>query len=133
MTENISQLFKATLSLIAVLVLIGVLFFAIRYFTRRVGVFGAGRLKILDKAAVTQNTAVAVISVCGKLILVGSGTSEVRKLCDLDMTEEEYQLYGRAGVTDSENVGESETASAIDNKMSFADALKTVIAKKLGK
>ena len=126
MPENIAQLFKATLSLMVVLVLIAVLFFVIRYLTKRTGVFGAGRLKILDKATVLPNTAVAVISVCGKLMLVGSGTGTVSKICDLDITEEEYQSYGRPKTSENSEVSEG-------NKMSFADALKVVIANKLEK
>ena len=77
------------LSFIGVLGLIFVLFYALRKLNKRVTVSG-GRLKVLDRISIGRDGMLLVVSVCGSVMLVGVTSQRIEKLCDLDVTEEEY-------------------------------------------
>ena len=77
------------LSFIGVLGLIFVLFYALRKLNKRVSV-SSGRLKVLDRISIGRDGMLLVVSVCGSVMLVGVTSQRIEKLCDLDVTEEEY-------------------------------------------
>ena len=77
------------LSFIGVLGLIFVLFYFLKKLNRRISVSG-GRLKVLDRIGIGRDGMLLVVSVCGKVMLVGVTAHRIDKLCDLDVTEEEY-------------------------------------------
>jgi flagellar biogenesis protein FliO len=78
-----------TISLLGVLGLIFLSFFGLRMLNRRISTSG-GRLRVVDRAVLGRESMILVVSVCGKLILVGVSQQRVEKLSDLDMSEEEY-------------------------------------------
>ena len=77
------------LSFIGVLGLIAVLFYALQKLNKRISTAG-GRLKVLDRISIGRDGMLLVVSVCGKVMLVGVTSQRIEKLCDLDVTEEEY-------------------------------------------
>ena len=77
------------LSFIGVLGLMAVLFYALRKLNKRVST-GGGRLKVLDRISIGRDGMLLVVSVCGKVMLVGVTSQRIEKLCDLEVTEEEY-------------------------------------------
>ena len=77
------------LSFIGVLGLMAVLFYALRKLNKRISTAG-GRLKVLDRVSIGRDGMLLVVSVCGKVMLVGVTSQRIEKLCDLDVSEEEY-------------------------------------------
>lgn len=77
------------LSFIGVLGLMAVLFYALKKLNKRISVAG-GRLKVLDRVSIGRDGMMLVVSVCGRVMLVGVTSQRIEKLCDLDVTEEEY-------------------------------------------
>jgi flagellar biogenesis protein FliO len=78
-----------TIALLGVLGLMFLSFFGLRMLNRRISVSG-GRLRVIDRVAIGRDSMILVVSVCGKLILVGVSQQKIEKLDDLDITEEEY-------------------------------------------
>ena len=77
------------ISLAGVLGLMFLTFFGLRMFTRRITTTG-GRLRVIDRASLGRESMLLVVSVCGKLMLVGVSSQRVEKISDLEQTEEEY-------------------------------------------
>ncbi len=78
------------LSFIGVLGLILLLFYALKKLNKGISVKSGNQLRVLDRISLGRDGMLLVISVCGRLMLVGATSSRVEKLCDLDITEEEY-------------------------------------------
>ncbi|MCL2070723.1 MAG: flagellar biosynthetic protein FliO [Oscillospiraceae bacterium] len=76
-------------SLLGVLGLMFLTFFGLRMLNRRISTTG-GRLRVIDRATLGRDSMMLVVSVCGKLMLVGVSSQRVEKLADLEVTEEEY-------------------------------------------
>jgi flagellar biogenesis protein FliO len=83
------QYLQMIISLLGVLGLIFLLFFALRMFNRRISTSG-GRLRVIDRASLGRDSMLLVVAVGGKLILVGVSAQRVEKISDLDVSEEEY-------------------------------------------
>ena len=77
------------ISFIGVLGLIFVLFYFLKKLNKRISASG-GRLKVLDRISIGRDGTLLVVSVCGKVMLVGVTLHRIDKLCDLEITEEEY-------------------------------------------
>lgn len=92
------EIVKMAVSLLGVLGLMFLTFFGLRMFNRRISTSG-GRLRVIDKAILGRDSMMIVVSVCGKLMLVGVSSQRFEKLTDLDITEEEYieSAFGAAG------------------------------------
>lgn len=73
-----------------VLGLIVLLFYALKKLNRQVSIGTGSKLRVLDRVNLGRDGMLLVISVNGKLMLVGSTPQRIEKLCDLEMTEEEY-------------------------------------------
>ena len=82
---------------------------------RRITTSG-GRLRVIDKVGLGRDSMMLVVSVCGKLVLVGVSAQRVEKLADLDVTEEEYISTAFNNTQFGQNV------------MPFSDILSTVTA-----
>lgn len=78
------------LSFIGVLGLIFFLFYALKKLNKGISVKSGNRLRVLDRVNLGRDGMLLVVSVCGKLMLLGVTSGRVEKLCDLDITEEEY-------------------------------------------
>ena len=78
------------LSFIGVLGLIFFPFYALKKLNNGINVKSGKRLRVLDRVNLGRDGMLLVVSVCGKLMLLGATSSRVEKLCDLDVTEEEY-------------------------------------------
>lgn len=81
---------RVILSLVGIIGLIFMLFYAIRKLNKAKLVTGGGKMHILDRINLGKDGMLLVVSVCGKLMLIGAGAGRIEKLCDLDMTEAEY-------------------------------------------
>lgn len=84
------------LSFIGVIGLILLLFYALKKLSKSVNVASGSKLRVLDRVSLGRDGMLLVISVTGKLMLIGVTPQRVEKLCDLDQTEEEY-LSGLEG------------------------------------
>ena len=103
--------------MLGVLGLMFLTFFALRMLNRRISTSG-GRLRVIDRANLGRDSMLLVVSVCGKLILVGVSSQRVEKLTDLDMTEEEYVEAAFSGSGENKGV------------LPFSDILSSFMVKK---
>lgn len=78
------------LSLIGVIGLIFLLFYALKKLNKKVNVTSGSKLRVLDRVSLGRDGMLLVISVTGKLMLIGVTPQRVEKLCDLEQSEEEY-------------------------------------------
>lgn len=104
-------------SLIGVLGLFFVLIYALRKLNRGISVMSGGKMRIIDRVSVGRDGMLLVVSVAGKLMLVSATSQRIEKLCDLEMTPEEYA----AQQSGTDNTG-----------MSFGQALSAVMGRKKG-
>lgn len=84
------------LSFIGVLGLIFFLFYALKKLNKGISVKSGNRLRVLDRVNLGRDGMLLVVSVCGKLMLLGATVNRIEKLCDLDITEEEYNIQQSA-------------------------------------
>lgn len=78
------------LSFIGVIGLIFFLFYALKKLNKGISVKSGNRLKVLDRVNIGRDGMLLIVSVCGKVMLLGVTAQKVDKLCDLDISEEEY-------------------------------------------
>ena len=78
------------LSFIGVIGLIFFLFYALRKLNKGISVKSGSRLRVLDRVSIGRDSMMLVVSVCGKVMLLGVTSQRMEKLCDLDITEKEY-------------------------------------------
>lgn len=78
------------LSLIGVLGLIVMLFYALRKLNGKIAVTSGSRMRVLDRINLGRDSMLLVVGVCGKLMLVGVTPQRIEKICDLETSEEEY-------------------------------------------
>ena len=78
------------LSFIGVIGLIFLLFYALKKLNKRVGTSSGSRLRVLDRLNVGRDGMLLVVSVAGKLMLIGVTSQRMEKLCELEQSEEEY-------------------------------------------
>jgi len=79
-----------TISLSGVIGLIVFLYFLMRKVNKMTAVSSGSKLRIIDRANTGRDSSLLVISVGGKLMLIGVSTGRIEKLCDLDLGEEDY-------------------------------------------
>lgn len=82
--------FQWALSFLGVLGLIFFLFYALKKLNKGISIKSGTKLRVLDRINLGRDGMLLVVSVCNKLMLLGVTAQKVDKLCDLDMTEEEY-------------------------------------------
>ena len=92
------------LSLVGVVGLIVLLFYALRKLNKVKRVTAGGKMHVIDRVNLGKDGMLLVVSVCGKLMLIGAGAGKIEKLCDLDMTEEEYYPEGAEAPVDFKSV-----------------------------
>jgi flagellar biogenesis protein FliO len=81
---------QLTLSMTGVIGLILFMFWLMRKVNKQMRTASGSKLRILDRAITGRDSSLVVISVSGKLMLIGVSVGKIEKLCDLDTTEEEY-------------------------------------------
>ncbi len=104
------------LSLAGVLGLFFILVYAVKKLNNGVGYINGNRMKVIDRVSLGRDGMLAVVSVGGKLILIGVSGQHIEKISDIDMTPEEYNAQ--------QQTPESQSG------MSFAAAVAEVIRKK---
>jgi flagellar protein FliO/FliZ len=77
-------------SLVGVLGLIFFMFWLLRKVNKQMRTASGSRLRILDRAITGRESSLIVVSVSGKLMLIGVSTGRIEKLCDLEINEDEY-------------------------------------------
>lgn len=78
------------LSFIGVLGLIFFLFYALKKLNKGIGVKSGSRLRVLDRVNIGRDGMLLIVGVCGRVMLLGVTSQRVEKLCDLDISEDEY-------------------------------------------
>ncbi len=104
-------------SLIGVLGLFFALIYALRKLNRGISVMSGGKMRIIDRVSVGRDGMLLVVSVAGKLMLVSATSQRIEKLCDLEMTAQEYA---------------AQQGGADNTGMSFGQALSAVMGRKKG-
>ena len=78
------------LSFIGVLGLIFFFFFSLKKLNKGISVKSGSRLRVLDRVNIGRDGMLLIVSVCGRVMLLGVTAQKVDKLCDLDISEDEY-------------------------------------------
>ncbi|MDE6580383.1 MAG: flagellar biosynthetic protein FliO [Ruminiclostridium sp.] len=68
------------LSFIGVIGLIFFLFYALRKLNKGISVKSGSRLRVLDRVSIGRDSMLLVVSVCGKVILLGVTSQRIEKL-----------------------------------------------------
>ncbi|MCL2086333.1 MAG: flagellar biosynthetic protein FliO [Oscillospiraceae bacterium] len=85
------EVLQLVLSLCGILGLIFFMFFFLKKLQKGGNrLFQGNRLKVIDRIVVGRDTAIVVLSVCEKLMLISISPTKVEKLSELSMSEEEY-------------------------------------------
>ena len=78
------------LSLIGVLGLFFVLIYSLKKLNSGIGFVNGNKMRVIDRVTVGREGSLMVVSVAGKLMLISATSQHIEKLCELDMTPEEY-------------------------------------------
>ncbi len=118
------DLFWVILSLIGVLGLFFLLIYGLNKLNKKIGVISGSKMRILDRITIGRDGMIFVVSVCGRLMLLSATAQHIEKICDLDMTPEEYtqQLQNDAAQTQANFA--SIFASAMSRKTAETDPEK---------
>ncbi len=90
--DNSLDLIWVILSLIGVLGLFFLLLYGLNKLNKKISVVSGSKMRILDRVTIGRDGMILVVSVGGKLMLLSATSQHIEKLCDLDMTPEEYSL-----------------------------------------
>lgn len=90
-------------SLIGVLGLFFIMVYAMKKLNRGIGYINGNRMKVVDRVSVGRDGMLLVVSVAGKLMLIGVSGQHIEKLSDIDMTLEEYNSAGGLPQTEMKN------------------------------
>ena len=100
-------------SLAGVIGLFFVLVYAMKKLNSGIGYINGNRIKVIDRVSLGRDGMLVVVSVAGKLMLMGVTSQHIEKLAELDMTPEEYN--------------EQTVSAGSQNTMSFAAAFTEVL------
>ncbi len=78
------------ISLIGVLGLFFLLIYGLNKLNKKIGVVSGSKMRIIDRVNIGRDGMIFVVSVGGKLMLLSATAQHIEKICDLDMTPEEY-------------------------------------------
>ena len=88
---------QLVLSLIGVIGLIIMLFWALKKLNKRVSVHNGNQMRILDRVNLGRDGMLLVVSVCGKLMLLGVTATHIEKIQELDISEQDYFPVSESG------------------------------------
>ncbi len=108
------------LSLIGVLGLFFLLIYGLNKLNKKIGVVTGSKMRVLDRVTVGRDGMLFVVSVGGKLILMSSTSQHIEKICDLEMSPEEYAAQLQA--TNGEAVSFSTIFASMMNKNKTNDS-----------
>ena len=86
------DLIWVVLSLIGILGLFFLLIYGLNKLNKKIGVISGSKMRILDRVTIGRDGMIFVVSVGGKLMLLSATSQHIEKICDLDMSPEEYSL-----------------------------------------
>lgn len=75
------------LSLLGVIGLIFLTYFAARWLNKRTTMAGTRSIKILERANFSQDKSIVIVKVGGKLMLLGVTSEHIERIADLDETD----------------------------------------------
>jgi flagellar biosynthetic protein FliO len=81
---------RLVFSLTGIIGLIFFMYWMMRKVNKQLRVSSGSKLRILDRANTGRDSSLLVVSVSGRLMLVGVSAQRIEKLCDLDIGEDEY-------------------------------------------
>lgn len=84
------ELFGLLISLLGVIGLILFLFYLMKKLNKMTTVSSGSKLRIIDRANTGRDSSLLVVSIGGRLMLIGVSTGRIEKLSDLDISEEDY-------------------------------------------
>ncbi len=77
-------------SLIGILGLFFLLIYGLNKLNKKIGVITGSKMRILDRVTIGRDGMIFVVSVGGKLMLLSATSQHIEKICDLDMSPDEY-------------------------------------------
>ncbi len=78
-------------SLIGVLGLFFLLIYGLNKLNKKIGIVSGSKMRVLDRVNIGRDGVIMVVSVAGKLMLISATSQHIEKLCELDMTPQEYE------------------------------------------
>ena len=78
------------LSLVGVLGLFFIMVYAMKKLGKGIGFVDGNRMKVIDRVTVGKDVMLLVVSVAGRLLLIGASSQTIEMLGELNMTAEEY-------------------------------------------
>lgn len=113
-------------SLVGVLGLFFILVYAVKKLNNGLTLVNGNRMKVIDRVSVGRDGMLLVVSVAGKLMLIGVSSSHIEKLSDIDMSLEEYNAVKGSPDTEAKSSPEfvSMLFEAVKKKKSGDDESK---------
>ncbi|MGN0687604.1 MAG: flagellar biosynthetic protein FliO [Oscillospiraceae bacterium] len=97
--------FQMIMALIGVLAIVFVLFWLMKKMNRHVMTSDSRNMKILERINLGPDKMLLLVSISGKLMVLGVTSSHTEVICELEQTEEE--LYPKTDSTQNPTFGES--------------------------
>lgn len=92
------QVLWIVVSFAAVFGLLFLLLYGLKKLNNGIGVNSGSKMRVLDRVTVGRDGMLLVVSVGGKLLLIGATPQHIEKLGELDMSPEEYSSQLRSEV-----------------------------------
>ncbi len=92
------QVLWIVVSFAAVFGLLFLLLYGLKKLNNGVGVNSGSKMRVLDRVTVGRDGMLLVVSVGGKLLLIGATPQHIEKLGELDMSPDEYSSQLRSEV-----------------------------------
>ncbi|MBQ8903089.1 MAG: flagellar biosynthetic protein FliO [Oscillospiraceae bacterium] len=108
-------------SLIGVLGLFFLLIYGLNKLNKKIGIISGSKMRVLDRVNLGRDGMILVVSVAGKLMLISATSQHIEKLCDLEMTPEEYMQQLQNEAEQSRNNFSSVLASVMSRNNSGKD------------
>lgn len=83
--NDVMNVMSAIGTVVLIVLVLVLTYFASRWYARRMGMSGAGRyVKILDRMSVGQSSSLMIIQVAEKYFLIGVSEKNMQMLCELE-------------------------------------------------
>lgn len=97
-----------------------------RFLTKRVSVRFGSNLRVIDRISFGRDSGLMVVSVCGKLCLIGVSATHTELLKEFDLSEAEYLSFASRKAGAGTSAGGAGGVSGVDKFPTFAEFLGNI-------
>ncbi|MGI6751272.1 MAG: flagellar biosynthetic protein FliO [Anaerovoracaceae bacterium] len=118
MPDYIGNIISMIFALIGIILIIGLTYFAAKWYGGRMGPIGKGRhIKVVERLQVSRNGAIVIIEVKGKQYIVGVSDQNIGIMAEIEepITYHEEKDFGEGSLKD---------LFSMDRYKGFTDAMK---------